>query len=261
MQALESVATSSKDNAQTIAPENQGEALPRRFERFTLLSRVARGGMGEVYLATAAGIEGAERPLIVKIIRQDHADDRSFKARFLDEARIQAQLQHPGVAQILEATTDKDGAPYVVVEHVEGRNLSEVRGRAAQLGMRIGWPEAMAIGVCLGEGLTHVHERTCPDGRPLEIVHRDLSPQNVMLGYGGEVKLIDFGTARGQNRRCQTAACRPICTRSASYSGSWSPAAVSCRVRPPSTWPQSAPASAPCRRSRRSPVAPPSSTT
>jgi serine/threonine-protein kinase len=160
--------------------------------------------MGEVYLATAAGIEGAERPLIVKIIRRDHADDRSFKARFLDEARIQSQLQHPGVAQILEATTDKEGAPYVVVEHVEGRNLSEARARAAQLGLRIGWPEAMAIGVCLGEALTHVHERTCPDGRPLEIVHRDLSPQNVMIGYGGELKLIDFGTARGQNRRCQT---------------------------------------------------------
>jgi serine/threonine-protein kinase len=206
MQVLESVdkPKSPKDHAATSPPTGQTEALPRRFERFTLLSRVARGGMGEVYLATAAGIEGAERPLIVKIIRPDHAEDRSFKARFLDEARIQAQLQHPGVAQILEATTDAAGAPYVVVEHIEGRNLSEVRGRAAQLGLRIGWPEAMAIAVCLGEALMHVHERTCPDGRPLEIVHRDLSPQNVMIGYGGEVKLIDFGTARGQNRRCQT---------------------------------------------------------
>ena len=206
MQALESSvkAANSKDQAATAAPERCEEPLPRPFERFTLLSRVARGGMGEVYLATAAGIEGAERPLIVKIIRPDHAEDRSFKARFLDEARIQAQLQHPGVAQILEATTDTVGSPYVVVEHVEGRNLSEVRGRAAQLGLRIGWAEAMAVGVCLGEALTHVHERTCPDGRPLEIVHRDLSPQNVMVGYGGEVKLIDFGTARGQNRRCQT---------------------------------------------------------
>src|SRR5688500_2813312 len=165
MQVLESVAKpkSPKDPAATSPPQGQTEALPRRFERFTLLSRVARGGMGEVYLATAAGIEGAERPLIVKIIRPDHAEDRSFKARFLDEARIQAQLQHPGVAQILEATTDVAGAPYVVVEHIEGRNLSEVRGRAAQLGLRIGWPEAMAIAVCLGEALMHVHERTCPD--------------------------------------------------------------------------------------------------
>jgi len=182
------------------------EPLPRKFERFTLLNRIARGGMGEVYLATAGGIEGAERPLIVKIVRPDHADDTSFVARFLDEARIQAQLSHPGVAQILEATTDALGKPYVVVEYVEGRNLSDVRTRAGQLGVRVSWAEAVALGVCLGEALTHVHERTDPEGRPLEIVHRDLSPQNVMIGYGGEVKLIDFGTARGQNRRCQTVA-------------------------------------------------------
>ncbi|HYO97627.1 MAG TPA: protein kinase [Polyangiaceae bacterium] len=206
MQALESTANSPKPqvNAVTAPPAPVVEALPRRFERFTLLTRVARGGMGEVYLATAQGIEGAERPLIIKTVRRDHASDRSFMARFLDEARIQAQLQHPGVAQILEANTDATGQPYVVVEYVEGRNLSDVRTRAGQLGVRISWPEALALSLCLAEALVHVHERTDADGRPLEIVHRDLSPQNVMVGYGGEVKLIDFGTARGQNRRCQT---------------------------------------------------------
>lgn len=195
-----------KKDSIRVTPESPTEPLPRKFERFTLLNRVARGGMGEVYLATPGGIEGAERPLIVKIVRPDHADDSSFVARFLDEARIQSQLSHPGVAQILEATTDQTGKPYVVVEYVEGRNLSDVRTRAGQLGVRISWPEAVALSVCLGEALTHVHERTDPNGNPLEIVHRDLSPQNVMVGYGGEVKLIDFGTARGQNRRCQTVA-------------------------------------------------------
>ena len=108
-------------------------ALPRRFARYTLLKRIARGGMGEVYLATAGGIEGAERPCVVKAIRHEHEEDRSFLARFLDEARIQAQLQHPGIAQILEATNDATGKPYVVVEFIEGRNLGEVRGRAGQL--------------------------------------------------------------------------------------------------------------------------------
>src|SRR5262245_14193576 len=195
-----------KPAAPTTAAPAAEDTVPRAFERFTLLSRVARGGMGEVYLASARSIEGAERPLIVKIIRPDHADDRSFVARFLDEARIQAQLQHPGVAQILEATTDASQKPYVVVEYVEGRNLSDVRTRGGQLGVRISWPEALALAVCMGEALTHIHERTDPNGQPLEIVHRDLSPQNVMIGYGGEVKLIDFGTARGQNRRCQTIA-------------------------------------------------------
>ena len=162
--------------------------------------------MGEVYLAAMGAIEGAERPCVVKIIRREHAQDKSFLARFLDEARIQAQLHHPGVAQILEAAIDDEGKPFVVVEHVEGRNLGEIRTRAQQLGARVSWAEAVAVGIPMAEGLVHVHERTDAAGRPLEIVHRDLSPQNVMLGYAGDVKLIDFGTARGENRRCHTVA-------------------------------------------------------
>jgi serine/threonine-protein kinase len=179
-------------------------SLPRQLERFRLLKRIARGGMGEVFLATVVGIEGAERPVVIKTVRRDHDNDSSFLARFLDEARIQSQLHHPGVAQILEAANDANGKPYVAVEYVEGRNLSDVRGRAAQLGTRIGWPEALAIAINIGDALAHVHERRDADGKPLEIVHRDLSPQNVMVGYGGDTKLIDFGTARGENRRCHT---------------------------------------------------------
>jgi eukaryotic-like serine/threonine-protein kinase len=180
------------------------EGLPRPFERFTLLRRVARGGMGEVYLAANGGIEGAERPVVVKLIRRDHETDNSFLARFLDEARIQSQLQHPGVAQILEASTDAAGKPYVVVEYIEGRNLADVRSRAGQLGVRVTWAEALAVAMVMGGALAHVHERTDACGKPLEIVHRDLSPQNVMVSYDGDVKLIDFGTARGENRRCHT---------------------------------------------------------
>ncbi|HMJ10524.1 MAG TPA: protein kinase [Polyangiaceae bacterium] len=181
-------------------------SLPRHFERWTLMKQIARGGMGEVFLATTGGIEGAERPCVVKIIRREHAADKSFLARFLDEARIQAQLQHPGVAQILEASSDDSGKPYVVVEYVEGRNLAEVRARATQLKLTIGWPEAVAVAVAMAEALAHIHERTDASGRPLSIVHRDLSPQNVMIAYAGDIKLIDFGTARGENRRCHTIA-------------------------------------------------------
>lgn len=179
-------------------------SLPRRFGRLTLLKRLARGGMGEVYLASTGGIEGAERACVVKIIRREHAADASFRARFLDETRIQAQLQHPGVAQILEAATTEDDCPYAVVEYVEGRHLGEVLTRCAQLGVRLAWEDATAIAIALADALVHVHERTDVSGRPLEIAHRDLSPQNVMVGYGGDLKLIDFGTARGENRRCRT---------------------------------------------------------
>src|SRR5579864_1760097 len=180
--------------------------LPRKVGRRVLLKLVARGGMGDVYLAATTGIEGAERPCIVKTVRRDHVHDGSFLARFLDEARVQAQLQHPGVAQVLEATTDDDGEPYTVVEYVEGRSLCDVRQRAIQMGVKIAWADAVAIAIEIVQALAHVHERAGPDGSPLGIVHRDLSPQNVMVIYAGEVKLIDFGTARGHNRRCHTVA-------------------------------------------------------
>jgi serine/threonine-protein kinase len=143
---------------------------------------------------------------VVKTVRRDHIHDGSFLARFLDEARVQAQLNHPGVAQVLEAANDENGEPYTVVEYIEGRSLADVRQRAVQLGARIGWPEACAVAIEMGQALAHVHERAGTDGTPLGIVHRDLSPQNVMIAYAGELKLIDFGTARGQNRRCHTVA-------------------------------------------------------
>jgi serine/threonine-protein kinase len=185
---------------------SSGPPLPRVFGRLLLLKLLARGGMGDVYLAASTGIEGAERACVVKTIRRDHIHDGSFLARFLDEARVQSQLNHPGVAQVLEASTDENGEPFTVVEYVEGRSLADIRQRAIQLGCRVGWAEAVAVAIEMSQALAHVHERSGADGSPLGIVHRDLSPQNVMVGYAGEVKLIDFGTARGHNRKCHTVA-------------------------------------------------------
>lgn len=203
--ADKSADSQNKLDSRGVPPEKPSPAFERRtVGRWTLLKPLARGGMGEVYLGCSGGIEGAERACVIKLVRREHASDRSFLARFFDEARIQAQLQHPGVAQVLEASTEQSGMPYVVLEHIEGRNLSEIRQRAAQLKAPMTWADGVAIAVSLTEALVHVHERTDAEGRALEIVHRDLSPQNVMVGYGGEVKLIDFGTARGENRRCQT---------------------------------------------------------
>src|SRR5271165_3231816 len=132
-------------------------SLPRMLGRRVLLKLVARGGMGDVYLAATTGIEGAERPCVVKTIRRDHIHDGSFLARFLDEARVQSQLNHPGVAQVLEAATDENGEPYTVVEYVEGRSLSDVRQRAIQLGVKIEWPDAVAISIEMAQALAHVH--------------------------------------------------------------------------------------------------------
>jgi serine/threonine protein kinase/outer membrane biosynthesis protein TonB len=180
------------------------EVLPRLVGRYALLRMMVRGGMGEVYLATTIGIEGAERPCVVKRIRRDYRKDPSFHARFLDEARVQAQLDDPGVARVMEASVDENGDPFVVVEYVEGRSIADVRARLGKLGKPMPWADAVAMSLEIASALAHCHERTGPDGAALGIVHRDLSPQNVMVGFGGDVKLIDFGTARGENRRCHT---------------------------------------------------------
>src|ERR1700737_2252231 len=141
--------------------------LPRIFGRRTLLKLAARGGMGDVYLAATTGIEGAERPCIVKTVRRDHIHDGSFLARFVDEARVQSQLQHPGVAQVLEAATDDAGEPFTVVDYVEGRSLGELRQRAIQTGVRIEWADAVAFAIEIAQALAHVHERPGADGAPL----------------------------------------------------------------------------------------------
>jgi len=198
-------------NAATIAEKananssaNETDVLPRLLGHYVLLRMLVRGGMGEVYLATTIGIEGAERPVVVKRIRRDYRHDPSFHARFLDEARVQSQLDDPGVARIIEASVDDQGDPYVVVEYVEGRSLADVRARLSRLGKPLPWADAVAVTLEIASALAHCHERTGADGAPLGIVHRDLSPQNVMVGFSGDVKLIDFGTARGDNRRCHT---------------------------------------------------------
>jgi serine/threonine-protein kinase len=190
-------------NTANAANEDQ-DVLPRLLGRYVLLRLMVRGGMGEVYLATTIGIEGAERPVVVKRIRREYKKDPSFLARFMDEARVQSQLDDPGVARIVEAAVDEHGDPYVAVEYVEGRSLADVRARLSRLGKALPWADAVAVTLEMASALAHVHERTGADGAPLGIVHRDLSPQNVMVGFSGDVKLIDFGTARGDNRRCHT---------------------------------------------------------
>src|ERR1700753_578333 len=141
--------------------------LPPIHGRRLLLKLAPRGGMGDVYLAATTGIEGAERPCIVKTVRRDHMHDGSFLARFLDEARVQSQLQHPGVAQVLEAATDENGEAYTAGgDAVEGRSLSDVRQRAIQVGVRIAWPDAVAIAIEIAQALAHVHDRAGVDGTP-----------------------------------------------------------------------------------------------
>jgi serine/threonine protein kinase len=189
----------------------EAEDLPRQFGPFTLLRLLAQGGMGAVYLALRP-VEaeesrlrhlpaGQEEVCVVKTVRADLRTDREAVGRFLDEARVVQKLEHPRIARTLDAGV-VDSTYYLALEFISGRNLRDVHTRAQKLGQAL--PEALIVHVLSEtlEALEYAHRLKDVDtGRPLHIVHRDISPHNVMLGFDGTTRLIDFGLAAHELKR------------------------------------------------------------
>ncbi len=169
--------------------------------RYRLLKRLALGGMAEIYLAQAAGPEGFSKPVVIKRILPDKAQDPAHLALFVDEAKLVARLNHANVVQIFDfGELPDDQGYYMAMEYVHGRDLREVMDRCRDLGHHMGDPRAVQIVAEVLEGLTYAHEFT-RHGRSMEIVHRDISPRNILLGFNGDVKLTDFGIARARSTR------------------------------------------------------------
>ncbi len=183
------------------------EMLPpgTQFGRYELLRRVAVGGMAELYLARATGIEGFEKLVALKRILPQNAENDDFVAMFLDEARLAATIQHANVAQVYDIGRCDDGL-FFTMEYIHGEDVRSImqalikRGRGLPLEHAL----AMVMGACAG--LHAAHEKRGSDGRTLGIVHRDVSPSNVLVSYDGCVKLIDFGIAKAQVRQTETRA-------------------------------------------------------
>jgi phosphate binding protein len=171
-------------------------ARPIAFGKYELVSRLASGGMAELFLARTRYMQGIEKQLVVKRIRRERTEDQEFVGMFLDEARVVATLDHPNVVHTYDVGR-VDGEYYIAMEYVPGRNLVEVLRAAAKQGSRALPLEptlSIVIGACAG--LHHAHERIGVDGGPLHIVHRDVSLQNLMVTFDGVTKVIDFGIAR-----------------------------------------------------------------
>ncbi|HEY8208111.1 MAG TPA: protein kinase [Myxococcaceae bacterium] len=178
---------------------------PVLFGKYLLLERINVGGMAEVFIAKAFGIEGFERVLAVKKILPTMAADAEFITMFIDEARISVQLNHANIVHIHELGKHDDSF-YIAMEYVSGPDLRTIldRFRAGNARMPIAQAAYIASKIC--EGLDYAHRKKDGRGMDLGIIHRDVSPQNVLISYEGEVKIIDFGIAKAANRSHQTQA-------------------------------------------------------
>lgn len=161
-----------------------------------------RGGMAEVFLAKRRNIAGFERSVAVKRVLPEFAGDELFVSMFLDEARIAAELVHPNIVQTLDLGV-WDGQYFIALEYIEGTSVRELLARCAERGRRVPRRFACHILAEVCAGLSYAHNKRA-DGQPMNIVHRDVSPANILVGVAGEVKLIDFGVAKARQRRAWT---------------------------------------------------------
>jgi serine/threonine-protein kinase len=186
-----------------VVPLEPTEGTPSKVGRYEVISHLATGGMAQIYLARQTGLGAFERHVVLKTILRERASDQRFITMFLDEAKLAATLNHHNIAQVYEVD-QADGAYFMAMEYVHGENARAI----LETTIRRGWtiPLELAVMIVSGAaaGLHHAHERRGKSGQPLNIVHRDVSPANVMVGYDGSVKMLDFGIAKAEERATKT---------------------------------------------------------
>jgi serine/threonine-protein kinase len=179
--------------------------VTERFGRYRSLGRIGRGGMADVFLAVGLGPAGFNKLVVIKRLRDTVASDDGFREMFLDEARLAARLNHPNVVQTYEVFEDA-GAFFITMEHLEGQPLGRIERECCKRGMRLKpqfCARIVSDALC---GLHYAHEVRDYDGAPLNIVHRDVSPQNIFVTYDGQVKVVDFGIAKAELSQTKTQA-------------------------------------------------------
>jgi serine/threonine protein kinase len=177
----------------------------RRLGRYEVLARLATGGMAAVYIARAIGVAGFERLFAVKVLHPHLAHEEEFVTMFLDEARLAARIRHPNVVATIDISDTQDAGYYLVMDYVEGDHLGALMREASKTREhRLPTDSALRIVVDALGGLAAAHELTDDSGRPLNLVHRDISPQNIMVGVDGIARLTDFGVAKAETRLSST---------------------------------------------------------
>ena len=177
---------------------------PSQLAEFEILHRLGAGGMAEVFLAKKRGAEGTYKLLVVKRILPAHVTSRRFRSMFVEEAQLATRLNHPNIVQVYEFSDHGDEGLLLSMEYVEGFDLGKLMNAAKQKGAKIPPLTAAFIVSEAARGLHYAHERKDEGGMPLAIVHRDVSPQNILLSHEGVVKIADFGIATANLFREET---------------------------------------------------------
>lgn len=174
-----------------------------RVGPYVLSRMVASGGMAEVWEARLEGPVGFAKRVAIKRLMSALSEDQQFVGLFLDEARLMAGLTHPHICQVIELG-ERDGSYWVAMEFLAGATAFQLMRETVKRGWRV--PLELAVLICrdTAEALAYAHAKTDESGKPLDIIHRDVSPQNIMVTYEGVVKLVDFGIARAANRTVVT---------------------------------------------------------
>ncbi|MBI2083887.1 MAG: serine/threonine protein kinase [Deltaproteobacteria bacterium] len=175
------------------------EPEEHQFGQYQLVEKIAQGGMAEIFRGRARDFEGIEKPVVIKRILPQIAASPEFVEMLIDEAKIAVMLSHGNIAQIYDLGKVADDY-FIVMEYVDGKTLSHIMKRLRNLNRRM--PVAYALWLCaeIANGLDYMHRKTDDQGNPLHIVHRDISPQNIILSTSGTVKIIDFGIAKAKTK-------------------------------------------------------------
>jgi serine/threonine protein kinase len=166
--------------------------------RFDLVRLIAAGGMGTVYEAVQRGAEGFEKRVAIKTITEEFSDEHQLVEMFIGEAKLVADLVHPNIVQIYQLGR-VGKSYYIAMEFIDGKNLGQFMRRHSQLGRSVPFDLSTFIISRVCRGLEYAHSKCDADGQPLGVVHRDVSPKNIMLDSEGEVKLTDFGIAKARH--------------------------------------------------------------
>ncbi|MBK9001323.1 MAG: serine/threonine protein kinase [Myxococcales bacterium] len=176
-------------------PPESSESLPRRFGRFVLFDKIGEGGMARIYLGRQSTELGGERLVVVKQILPILASSQEFSRLLIEEAKLAAGLSHGNVVQVIDLGREDD-VLYIAMEYVEGFDLSDLLKRCSRTKTPLPVEFSLLIVIETLRALEYAHRKKDEHGRPLGIVHRDVSPSNVLVSFDGEVKLCDFGIAR-----------------------------------------------------------------